>query len=177
MKFDMRAVFTLLAVFAVFEGTSRLVAQETAPPRRKALNPSQAFPPVTPSQVIDPVNPSQAFPRENPSRVIPPLGPSRENRALPPVDSGGFKQAPSASTLPLTTQVFIAIAEGPNQLRGLPPFGNAGIAARNLRVESDGDRVVLRGSVATEADRALAGVRAEEIAGTGKVVNRLSVSR
>lgn len=167
MKFDMRAVLSLLAAFAVFEGTSRLVAQETAPPKRKALNPSQA---------MDPVYPSQAFPRENPSRVIPPLGPSRENRALPPVDSGGFKQAPPAIALPITTQVFIAISQGPNELRGLPPFGNAGIAVRNLRVETDRDRIVLRGSVPTEADRALAGVRAEEIAGTGKVVNKLKVS-
>lgn len=167
MKSQMRIVLTLLAAFAVLEGTSRLLAQETAPPRRKALNPSQAFPPVNPSQTIPPVNPSQA---------IPPFGPSRGNRVTPPVDRGGFKEPP-ANELPLTTRVFIAISEGPNQLRGLPPFGNAGIAVRNLRVETERGSVVLRGSVPTEADRALAGQRAEEIAGAGKVVNRLSVSR
>lgn len=169
MKFQMRAVLTLLAIFAVFEGTSRLVAQETtAPVKRQAVNPSSAFPPV---------NPSEAFPPENPSRVIPPFGPSRGNRVTPPpADGGGFKEPP-ANTLPLTTQVFIAISEGPNQLRSLPPFGNAGIAVRNLRVETERGSVVLRGSVPTEADRSLAGQRAEEIAGAGKVVNRLSVSR
>lgn len=168
MKFQMRIVLTLLAAFAVLEGTSRLLAQETtAPVKRPAVNPSAAFPPVNPSQAIAPVNPSQA---------IPPFGPSRGNRVTPPVDRGGFKEPP-ANELPLTTRVFIAISEGPNQLRGLPPFGNAGIAARNLRVETDRGNVVLRGSVPTEADRALAGQRAEEIAGPGRVVNRLSVSR
>lgn len=177
MKFQMSAVLTLLAAFAVLEGTSRLVAQETtAPARRKALNPSSAFPPVNPSQAFPPVTQSQVFPQENPSRVIPPLGPSRDNRVTPPTDNGGFKQAP-VNPLPVTTQVFIAIAEGPNQLRGLPSFGNAGLGVRNLRVETERGRVVLFGTVATEADRALAAVRAEEIVGTGKVVNKLHVSR
>lgn len=177
MKFQLRVVLILLAAFAVLEGTSRLVAQETGPARRKALNPSSAFPPVNPSETVPPANPSEIFPPNNPSQALPPFGPSRGNRVTPPpAEGGGFKEPP-ADTLPLSTKVFIAISEGPNQLRGLPPFGNAGIAVRNLRVETDRGSIVLRGTVATEADRALAGVRAEEIAGPGKVINRLGVSR
>jgi len=176
MKIQVRLVLALLTAFAVLNGARRLSAQEPmpGPTRRKALNPSSAFPPVNPSQAIPPINPSQTFPPITPSNTMPPLGPSR---SVPGglVDRGLSGQPAAVATLPLTAQIFVAVSAGPEQLRGLPPLPGVGIQVGGLRVETDRGDVILSGTVNSSRDKREAGLRAEEIAGRGKVINRLTV--
>lgn len=175
MKTQMKLVLALLTAFLLLECVSRLAAQETnAPRRRQPLNPSQAFPPVNPSEVVPPVNPSRTFPPVNPSRNLPPLGPSRTvpgGLADPPAQG----PAPVVPNLELTQRVFIAVTEGVERFRGQPVLPGARLDVDALRVDSDRGRVILTGAVASQRDKREAGLRAEEIAGRGNVVNRLTV--
>lgn len=108
----------------------------------------------------------------NPSQSISPINPSQAGQPARPAETPA---PPSPSGRQLTVDVFVAITRGPNELQGLPSFGNTGIPVDDLRVETDRGNVVLSGSVRSEWDKTEAGRRAEVVAGRGKVINRLTV--
>lgn len=176
MKIQMTLVLVLLTMFAAMESMRRiLAAEETRPPVN--INPSRGTAPIDPSRTIPPIVPSQTIPPIAPSREISPIAPSRTRPAAPEnLGPGGGPVPVQPSALPLTAQIVVAITAGPNELRGLPPFGNAGIPVRGLRVETDRGNVVLRGVVGSERDKFEAGARAAALAGEGKVVNKLTVT-